>query len=359
MLTQMGEFGTMFDISELDRIYDPKVLCQNLINQGFYLVNELLTKGGIDVSNLAIADEKQLLAVMATITGTELSAIIAVTNFKPYGSIKSLVDVLDGSRLFSPKALVAAGGSLKDLANKMVNIGGKFKSFKDLSGTYLSIKATPTPNLTGVQRLGTNSLFDNAKSKLPIGTGVFGNPTIYDYIGVLAGEGYTEDITSLIDIQNQITAIDEGLALKNALSARPVDQTLIAQRTEALVTSNKTQLQTLLNEGENKFNAIFNRLLRERANSKINGINYEETQATPDSVSSFALGLHDVWSDPKNLKYSDFIKKITTNDVFGEAVQAGIDEGFNLALLAQKNIPVYTKLDPVAYSNVVNARPDC
>jgi hypothetical protein len=359
MLTQLGNFGTMFDISEPGRIYDPKVLCQNLINQGFYLVNELLTKGGIDVVNLAIADEKQLLAVMGTISGTELSAIIAVTNFKPYGSIKSLADVLDSTRLFSPKALVAAGGSLKELANKLINVGGKFKSFKDLSETYLNIKATPTPNLAGVQRLGTNSLFDNAKLRLPAGTGLFGNPTIYDYIGVLTGEGYIEDIASLIDIQNQLVSTDEGLAFKNALAARPVNQTLIAQTTEALVTSNKTQIQTLLNQGENKFNSIFTRLFKERTNSKINGILYEETTGTPDSVTSFALGLHDVWSDPKNLRYGEFITKITTTDIFGEAIRASIEEGFNLALLAQKNIPVYTKLDPVAYSNVVKARPDC
>jgi hypothetical protein len=50
---------------------------------------------------------------------------------------------------------------------------------------------------------------------------------------------------------------------------------------------------------------------------------------------------------------------IVTNDIYGEAIRTGIDEGYNLALLSQKNIPTYTKLDPVAYSTVVQSRPDC
>ena len=359
MLTQLGEFGTMFDITELSRIDDPKVLCQNLINQGFYLVNELLTKGGISVSNLAIADEKQLLAVMKTISGIELNAIISVTGFKSYGSIGNLADVLDANRLFSPRALTAAGGSLPALANKLVNIGGKFKSFKDLSNTYLNIKNTATPQLNGIQRLGNNSLFANASVKLSTGTGVFGNPTMFDYIGVITGEGYEDDMANLIDIQTQVISSVEGTALKNALEASPVNTETINQAIPALVTSTNPQLQSTLNQGEINFNRIFNRLLKERKNSKSNSINYSESIGSPDNITSFVQSLHDAWNDTRKIRYGEFIQKIITNDVYGEAVRSGLDEGYNLALLAQKNIPVYTRLDPVAYSNVVQARPVC
>lgn len=359
MLTQLGEFGTMFDITELSRINDPKVLCQNLINQGFYLVNELLTKGGISVSNLAIADEKQLLAVMKTISGVELNAIVSVTGFKPYGSIGNLADVLNPDRLFSPRALTAAGGSLEALANKLVNIGGKFKSFKDLSNTYLNVKNTATPQLNGIQRLGNNSLFANASVKLSTGSGVFGNPTMFDYIGVITGEGYADDMANLIAAQTQVISSIEGTALKNALELRPVNTELISQAVTALVTSSNSRLQSLLNQGEINFNRVFNRLLAERKNSKSNGIDYSESIGSPDNITSFVQSLHDAWNDTRKIRYGDFIQQIITNDVYGEAVRSGLDEGFNLALLAQKNIPVYTRLDPVTYSNVVQSRPDC
>lgn len=359
MLTQLGQFGTMFDITEAGRIYDPKVLCQNLINQGFYLVNELLTKGGISVVDLAIADEKQLLSVMKTISGIELSAVIAVTGFKSYGSIGNLADVLDANRLFSPRALTAAGGSLQALANKLTNVGGNFKSFKDLSDTYLNIRNTATPQLSGIQRLGNNSLFANASAKLSSGTGIFGNPSMFDYMGVITGEGYSEDMANLVAIQTRVISSLEGTTLRDALEIRPVSTELIARATEALVTSRNAQLQESLSQGENNFNRIFNRLLNERKNSKSNRIDYTETVGSPDNITSFVLGLHDVWNDERNIRYGEFIQKIITNDVFGESIRSGIDEGYNLALLAQKNIPVYTQLDPVAYSTVVQSRPDC
>jgi hypothetical protein len=359
MLTQLGTFGTMFDIREPGRINEPKVLCQNLINQGFYLVNELLTKNGIDVSNLAIADEKQLLAAMKTVAGAELAAIISVTDFKSYGSITNLADVLNAERLFSPRALTAAGGSLSALANKLINVGGKFRSFKDLSDTYLKVKTTATPNLTGIQQLGNNSLFASAKGKLSSGSGIFGNPNIFDYIGVITGQGYVDEINSLTANQTQIISTFEGNSLKVALETRPVNPVYIAQAIEILTTSTNPQLQQLINDSEIKFNSIFNRLLNERKNSKTNGINYTETINTTEVISSFVLSLHDAWNDQRNLKYGDFIRMIVTNDIYGEAIRTGIDEGYNLALLSQKNIPTYTKLDPVAYSTVVQSRPDC
>jgi hypothetical protein len=48
-----------------------------------------------------------------------------------------------------------------------------------------------------------------------------------------------------------------------------------------------------------------------------------------------------------------------TDDIFGEAINAGINEGYNLAMLSNKGVPTYTKLDPVAYSTVVKTRPVC
>lgn len=351
MLVQLSTFGTMFDVTKIDRIYDPKVLCQNLINQGFYLVNELLKAKGIPVSSLAVVDEKQLLAAMKTITGTELNAIITVTEFKCYGKIENLADVLDGTKLFSPKALIAAGGSLTSLANKFLNIGGSFKSFQELSKFFLGLKTTPTPQMSASKTLGTASTFENAKSNLSAGNGVFGNPTIYDYMGVITGEGYVDDITALIQTHNDIISSAQGQALRDAIINN--DATALSSAIAALGHT------SIISAGQTKFQSIFERLLRERKNSKSYYIDYSESLVAPDGIAGFVSNLHDYWNDERELRIGEFVRSITTNDIYGEAIKSCLDEGYNLAQLSKKNIPVYTKMNPVAFSRVVKTRPEC
>jgi hypothetical protein len=358
MLTQLGEFGTMFDITEPGRMYDPVVLCQNLLNQGFYLISELLTQGGISIGNLDTVDIKKLLSVLGTISGIELKAITTVTNFKSAFFIENLGQVLDATKLFSPNALVAAGGSLTALSNKLSNIGGRFSSFKDLSDTYLNTRTSPVPRLTGLGALGTNELFANAIGKIGSGTGVFANPSIYDYIGVITGEGYTDNINRLSVIQTQILATPQGAALKSAIESA-VSVAAINSATAALTGSTNPVIVQLLAEGQTRFAAVFDRLLTERKNSKSSQIDYAEPIGSIDSVTSFVLELHNAWNDPMELKYSDFLRKMLTDDIFGEAINAGINEGYNLAMLSNKGVPTYTKLDPVAYSTVVKTRPVC
>jgi hypothetical protein len=358
MLAQLGEFGTMFDITEPARMYDPVVLCQNLLNQGFYLISELLTQGGINIGSLDTVDTKKLLSVLGTISGIELAAITTVTNFKSAFFIENLGQVLDATKLFSPNALVAAGGSLIALSNKLSNIGGRFTSFKDLSDTYLNTRTSPVPRLNGLGALGTNELFANAISKIGSGTGVFANPDIYDYIGVITGEGYTDNINRMSVIQTQILATPEGAALKSAVESA-ASVAAITSATTALTSSTNPVIVQLLAEGQTRFAAVFGRLLTERKNSKSSQIDYAESIGSIDSVTSFVLELHNVWNDPMELKYGDFLRKMLTDDIFGEAINAGIDEGYNLAMLSDKGVPTYTKLDPVAYSTVVKSRPVC
>jgi hypothetical protein len=357
MLTQLGEFGTMFDVTELARMYDPVVLCQNLLNQGFYLISELLTQGGINIGSLDTVDTKKLVAVLGTISGIELKAITTVTNFKSAFFIENLAQVLDASKLFSPNALVAAGGSLTALSNKLSNIGGRFSSFKDLSDTYLNTRTSPVPRLTSLGSLGTDELFANAISKISSGTGVFANPDIYDYIGSITGEGYTDDINRMSVIQTQILATPEGAALESAVNN--ASTVAITSAIAALANSTNPAITQLLNEGQDRFAAVFDRLLTERKNSKGSQIDYQESIGGVDSVTSFVLELHNAWNDPMDLKYSEFLRKMITDDIFGEAINAGIDEGYNLAKLSDRGVPTYTKLDPVAYSTVVKSRPVC
>lgn len=358
MLTQLGDFGTMFDITELGRMYDPVVLCQNLLNQGFYLISELLVQGGINIGTIDIVDTKKLLSVLGTISGLELKAITTVTNFKSAFFIENLGQVLDATKLFSPNALVAAGGSLTALSNKLSNIGGRFASFKDLGDTYLRIQTSPVPRLNGLGAVGTNELFANAISKIGSGIGVFANPDMYDYIGVITGEGYTANINQMNAVQTQILATPEGAALKLAVE-NAASASAIVTATTALISATDPLIVRLLAEGQSCFAAVFGRLLAERKNSKLSQIDYAESIGSADSVTSFVLELHNAWNDPMELKVSEFLKKMLTDDIFGEAIRSGINEGYNLAMLTDRSVSTYTKLDPVAYSTVVKSRPVC
>jgi hypothetical protein len=133
LVNEFGNFGTMYDVRQLSKLGDPRTLCSNLISQGFYFISQSLVAAGVDVSNLATADLRQVNSVLANIKGVDLNRIVTVTNFVPHKSLSTLLDAMDASKVLSPVALSAAGSSLTALSNKLVNMGGEFNQLARLA----------------------------------------------------------------------------------------------------------------------------------------------------------------------------------------------------------------------------------
>ena len=130
----------MYDIkfpSQLDR---PYLLCINLLDQGFSIVGQVLIDQLVDINNIDTVSDSKILLALSAITGAELETIVTQTNFQPYQKLTNLSEVFDSSKVFSPVELRVAGGSLSALANKLLNIGGSYSSFSDLSNFLRSIR---------------------------------------------------------------------------------------------------------------------------------------------------------------------------------------------------------------------------
>ena len=365
LVDEFSNFGTMYDIRRLSNLADPRTLCSNLISQGFYFISQALVTAGVDVSNLATADLRQVNSVLAGIKGGDLNRIVTVTNFTPYKPLDTLLDAMDASRVLSPIALGAAGSSLAALSNKLVNMGGEFDSFADLSKTYASIISTDLPHLDGLTSLAPASLFANSYARLGTGVGPFGNPIISDVIGSVSGIGYTQDITAMTNAQTGILGTELGETLRTAIIAAQTNPTSsqvatnIVNATTAIANSTNTAVVGFRTAGQAAYTNLFNRLLVERKNLALTGINLVESIGSNSGITAFVLDLHNIQQDPMMLQYADMVNSLALDSVYGEAIKASIIEGANINQLISKGIQSYTKVDTVERAAQVLAELHC
>jgi hypothetical protein len=363
LANQFGNFGTMFDATKLNNLDDPRTLCQSLLDNGYMLIDEILTAASINVADLANADRAAVLRALTTVQGLELAAILSVTKFVSYKPLDSLADVLDATKILSPSAAVAAGGSLTNLSRKLTNIGGTFNSFAEIKNLYSSIADANTPTLGTQSTIGPNHLFANAIPMLGEGTGTFNNPTVFDLLGAITGHGYVDDINAMSDIQTQIMSNPLGQQLRTAMESLKNNPTSISAMGQVTTAANNLSLsvtlQPLLAVGQENFVRIFNRLLKERTNLKTLKLDLTSYVGSTQSTMAFVSLLHSISDDPMKLNYADVIKKLVTSDTYGESILAAIAEGQNISLLNNKGIPSYTKLNPLAHANQVLSQLNC
>jgi hypothetical protein len=366
LVNEFGNFGTMYDIKQLAKLDDPRTLCSNLIGQGFYSISQSLVAAGVDVSNMATADLRQVNSVLASIKGVDLNRIVTVTNFVPYKSLSTLLDVMDAKLVLSPAALSAAGSSLTALSNKLVNMGGEFTSFADLKKTYASIISADFPHLDSLTSLAPATLFSNSYARLGTGVGPFGNPVMSDIIGSVCGIGYTENIVAMKNAQAGILATTLGQNLRTAIVAAQAvnanNNQLAANITTAataLANSTDAAIVGFRTAGQTAYTNIFNRLLVERKNLALTGINLVESIGSNSGITAFVLDLHNIQQDPMMLQYADLINTLALDSVYGEAIKASIIEGANINQLIGKGIQSYTKVDSVERAAQVLAELHC
>jgi hypothetical protein len=345
LVNELDNFGSMYDITQLSKLADPRSLCSNLINQGFYFISQSLVDAGVDVSNLDTADIRQVNQVLASTTGVELTRVINVTKFVSYKPLTSLLDVMDINKILSPKASGAAGSSLTALSNKLVNMGGEFKSFADLKSTYQSISSIDLPHLDGMSDMAPVDLFSNSYARLGTGVGPFNNPTISDIIGSVGGVGYTENIAAMTAAQTGLLNTTLGQALKTAITNRVAVN--ITNASAAIVNSTDPAIVAIKTAGQNAYINTFNKLLVERKNLALSGINLAESVGSNSGITAFVLDLHNIKQDPMMLQYADMIDILASDSVYGEAITASMIEGSNLRLLNSRGIQSYTKVDTV------------
>ena len=349
-LDRLSNFGTMYDVNFPSEIHRPYVLCINLLNQGFSIVGQVLIDQAVDINAIDIVSDNKILLALSNITGAELKTIVTLTNFQPYQELTNLSEVFDNSKVFSPVELRVAGGSLSALANKLLNIGGKYSSFSDLSNFLRSIKTdVNTAVFDQLSQTDKGNIVSGLTSSLGSGSGIYGNPVISDILGCVSGTGYASNVALLSAYQTQILATTQGQTLKNAiLDAYDLDpgdtQGLAAANVIIQSTTDLLSSQSQVVQAANiVFNGLCARFVQERVNYLLISSEIQDLDVSNDSIYNFAQELATLHLDPKGTGQYNFVRSIVDPSIYGQAILAAITEGYNTYQAEQRGVLVPTK----------------
>lgn len=346
-------FGTMFPVSILGELSNPGAICKNLIDQGLGDTGELsskLTNAGLDLLALYAGSQPVIVQVMSTITGAALRSILKITSFSPVApdNIQTLADVLKIENIISSTGLLALGEnpSLDSLANKLANIGGKFSTASQISSMLLSINTTQYPVLDQLPTPTTTEITAGLLNLASKGSGPFGNTTISDVIGVVSGNVYTDKFKLMVEIQTAIMATSVGNSIVQALVNR--NSTAIINQSRML--NNIESIAKSIVAGNAAFSACLNQILLEKKNIELAGIDPAADIDLATTAMNFTSQLHGFSNDTMALGAAKIIKKTVSADIYGQAILATLQEGANLAKLAQYGITPHANLDPISYA---------
>jgi hypothetical protein len=239
----VADWGTMYDINNINQIADPYVFGQNLLNQELGYINGLtdqLQAVGLDPSDLTdvetsittttqqettvrvstFAGEIEIptitevttttpvtgssptvvVNIYRTITGANLATIVnatgIITSVNSRQNLLSLADYLDLSKVVAPDLYRVLKTDLEienfeDFGNYIVSRLGQvtFRNWADMAQLLRNIETPALSNLptggdTNVLYTSTVTTFNNLYGT---GRGPFSNPTIADYLGTTAG----------------------------------------------------------------------------------------------------------------------------------------------------------------------------
>jgi hypothetical protein len=239
-------WGTMYDITNMNSFTDVYVFGQNLLNHGFGYLGGLDTAlvnaglnlnnlsavpqpvttttvvdstssynsyvGQIDLPNLAVqtttttvtgSSADVLKQIYSTITGANLTAIVSATGFVADSTttITSLVDFLDFEKIVSEdnraKLAILNIYDFTSLSRYLQSKIGKsyFRTWADIK-TYLDKLEVPSlPHLTAVVNSSSPLLSTSTVTAMNNitgnGEGPFTNPILTDYLGAVSGMPYT------------------------------------------------------------------------------------------------------------------------------------------------------------------------
>jgi hypothetical protein len=401
--TAVGSWGTMYDIKNISTAGDVYVFGQNLLKQklGTYgnLANQL-TSVGLDITDLTTIPSSTSTTtqepssstatsfvgpievpgltnvttttvvtgsspdvvknIYATVTGSNLSAIISATNFTGDTSqITSLNDFLDLTKVV-PANVLSALSSLN--ANTFSTFGqfvhskvgqGNFKSWKELSDFLLSIEV---PVLSNTVSNANTPLLANVSALTGgiKGSGKFQNLIISDLLGTTSGTNWVNaNLATLNSCYSSLNTTGLTTAMNNLNTC--VNQFLAntAAGNVSAVSSNVSAVTTALNSitGANvtlcqtAYANIWANVQSEISALKTAGVDYS---GTTTSLNSFAQNFPSTASDKDKLQTYQFFANIIAPNAAGDVLKAAVAETINTKILGSKGITLNNNADPSA-----------
>ena len=350
-------FGTAYDAKRLDKLGDPAVFIQNLIDQGFaddgkngvYLIG-----GNMLPTTWRTDDPSVLLTFLSNITGSTLAKIVQQTGITPNSTITNLSQLLDLSKVFNSEELaVVPGGNFEGLANEFINLGGRFNSFTEVADLLNNIEVPVVPYLDAYTKVIADSDYSNLSAKLGTGTGTIGNPTITDLIGTVAGVIHADSLSTVNSCLTTALANSNGQSLNTNLAnvasrcatgtSSQIDNAFLALWTSSNVFIADTALGITANTGNAAITSMQSQITKENTNLSLAGINLSDsTSGGVVGILGMVNNFHDYGVDSNKLNYNVLFEGCRQSNAGGDAVHAALVEGRNLNVQSQNSVLIGT-----------------
>lgn len=346
----LRNLGTAYDITQLGLIDDPAVFIANLQKQG------LLPAGFITVDN-----EDNLLNALSQVSGTALQAIISQTKIvlpEPL-AVTNLAQLLELDMVFPTAAVaVVPGGTMSDLANELLNLGGRYKSFAELADTIAGIEVPDIPYLNAYTKLIPDDEYARLTAKLGTGNGPYTNPLITDMLGTVAGVGVTDKLTTVSSALTSTLTYSSATALNTALlnlatacgtgNTVFIDSNIAATWTAANTftaeCNTNATLSSTVTTANSAIKSVQTHLALELNNLLLADANLDATSPTGiNSTLGLVNSLHDYGVDTYQLGYNTLFNNCLQSNVGGDAVKAALIEGRNINSQAQRSVQITTR----------------
>jgi hypothetical protein len=367
----LKNFGTLFDFTQPVGL-GPKNLVASLQKQGLADrngINDLIYEAGYDPMNLAQVPDSVLTSVLDQVKGGDLDKIIKQTGANPYQTVRSAAGLLQANNLLPPQAAMALGiidkgpAALKALGSTLSNLGTSINNFK-MSDFMSGMETKALQYLGQVKQLIPTDVKTALAPILGSGSGLFGNPQMKDMIGAAAGIGYTPNLKTAGTNVTRLQNTPEGAALTAASQAYqaaiagltpeeiqtaladPMSPVAIAADgvNAALVAFQpgnvSSTIQGIVTNIGTAATACVTNLTKEVQNLALAGLKMvdnlgkaiEQTvNSSYQSILAFGNRLHKMGRDIQNLGFNDFLPKMATGNVAGDALKATLIEGRNVA----------------------------
>ena len=265
----MRRLGTLWDVNDPDTVGTPIGLILSLNNQG--LIDKLgdfrsvLEQNGIfvdDEFDTRTDSKYSALEALKTINGNYLKFLILTTNCFPFAPnrVQTAADLCQGDILIGQEALDNIPyGDLENFGRSFASFGIKNKVTWELVADALDQLELPDIGLID-QPTYSNDM-NILSGYLGTGSGLFGDSTLYDFLGTAAGQAHTDAYERLSAANDALERTAEGQALKVALEyyelhADPADpendlaETNLIAALEAVKGSKDPQLQAATAEAD-------------------------------------------------------------------------------------------------------------
>lgn len=356
LASALKNLGTAFDVTQLGKMHYPTVFIANLQRQG------LLPKTFVTADN-----EDYLLNALSQVSGTALQAIISQTKIvlpEPL-AVTNLSQLLELDMIFPAEAVaVVPNGTLEGLSNELLNLGGRFKSFADLSDLIGSMEVPDLPYLELYTTIIPDVEYDRLTVKLGQGNGPVYNPLITDMLGTVAGVGVTDNLTTVSSALTTTLTYSSATALNTALVNLAtacgtgnvafinsnIATTWTAANTFTAECNANVTLSTTVTSANTAIKSVQTHLALELSNLLLADANLDATSPTGvNSTLGLVKSLHDYGVDTYQLGYNTLFNNCLQSNVGGDAVKASLVEGRNLQWQRQRAIESQARMSEDSY----------